>query len=103
MKKIGAYIQNCFLLIPLIWYVDIWLSFVFDIGLSEDVLGEGAGDFIPDLVWILMLFVGTPLTFLVGAIYTYWTKCWFWFWAYMILGGGLVAAYFVLAFIDAYF
>ncbi|SMS01066.1 hypothetical protein VIM7927_02343 [Vibrio mangrovi] len=37
-------IKILLLSMPLVWYVNLWLGFVFDIGLSEDVIGEEAGN-----------------------------------------------------------
>jgi hypothetical protein len=82
MKK-----RNVFLSIPLIWFSLIWCIFVLHIKINVD--------FIPQLLWVLMLFIGTPLLFLSGFIYTIKSRIWHWLAIYSILGGIPVIYYFL--------
>jgi hypothetical protein len=87
-------ISRLFLLLPLIWFIYVWLGFYLDLSVEDSPVF---------LLWFLMLFFGTPITFVIGTVYTYTKKRWWWFGAYMVLGGAPVLGYFGLAFIDAYF
>lgn len=85
-----------FLIIPLIAYLDLLLSIVFNIQLipdwffyntephPEDPPQQG---WIPDSLIIVWVFFVVPLSFFVGSIYTAYKKLWWWFGAYMLLGG----------------
>ncbi|SIO92691.1 hypothetical protein [Vibrio spartinae] len=92
MKKIMI---NLLLTFPLILFVYIWIVFVFEININVG--------FIPEFIGVLMIFFGTPLLFLVGSIYTFYKKNWYWFGIYMLLGGFPVATYFILSIIHSYF
>ncbi|WP_076587979.1 hypothetical protein [Vibrio ostreicida] len=85
-----------FLIIPLIAYLDLWLSVVFNIQLTPDWLFYNTEPHpedppqqgvLPDSLIIVWVFFGVPLSFFVGSIYTAYKKLWRWFWAYMIIGG----------------
>lgn len=84
------------LLVPLLFYVQVWLTFVFNIDVipgwlfydtdphPEDPPPQGL---LPDGVYFVFMFLFLPLSFLIGSIYTAYKKLWWWFAVYMILAG----------------
>ncbi|MUK94281.1 hypothetical protein GNP80_17800 [Aliivibrio fischeri] len=94
MRKI---IKRILLLFPLYWFVLLWCWHVFnipiDFGIIYDDEYDGYGPkplgLIPNSLALFFLFIGTPLMFFVGSIYSAYKKLWWWFGAYMVLGGGL--------------
>ncbi|CAM3529030.1 hypothetical protein VA7868_02261 [Vibrio aerogenes CECT 7868] len=95
--------KNLILILPLIWFVYVWCHFIFgiDLGLIVDVAdnpdntpANSSGGIIPIGLALFMLFLGTPVSFLAGSIYTGYKKHWRWFGAYAILGGIPVCVYF---------
>lgn len=82
-----TFIRYLFLLVPLCWYIDLWGIFVFDIKFFNFNIGGG-------LLVGLWLLIFTLLSFIIGATYTYFKKLWYWFAAYVILGGFPVFYYF---------
>lgn len=88
-------IGKVFLIFPLLCYVHIWLVFVFNINIIPDWLFYDPQSIAPtkgllpdDLIPVLF-FIGTPVSFFVGSIYTAYKQLWWWFGAYMILGLGI--------------
>ncbi|SHO55136.1 hypothetical protein VQ7734_00855 [Vibrio quintilis] len=87
-------IVNTLLLCPPVWFIYIWCISFFNIDINMD--------FMPELIWVLLFFLGTPSMWITGSIYTFYKKSWYWFGVYMFLGGIPVATYFILSFIHAY-
>ncbi|MEF1257163.1 hypothetical protein [Vibrio sp. M260112] len=79
------YIRFVLLLMPLYLYILIWDSMVFHLGVPR--FNYNAPSWIEDVVGPIALFVGLPLSFFIGSIYTAYKKLWWWFAAYMILAG----------------
>lgn len=92
MRKV---IINILISFPLFWFIYIWCISFFNMNINVD--------FIPELVWFLLFFIGTPLMWVLGSIYTFYKKLWYWFGMYMLLGGIPVATYFILSVDHSYF
>ncbi|GLT17766.1 hypothetical protein GCM10007938_15440 [Vibrio zhanjiangensis] len=85
------------LFIPLIWFLYLWLTIAFGFELHinglfydsfphpEDPPSIGL---LPSSLIPFLMFIGTPIMFFIGSIYTVCKKLWWWFAAYMILGFG---------------
>ena len=97
MKKI---IESLLLFLPLNWYLQFWNIFLkislpfstpkfLAIPFISDDMGVMAG------VWIMILF---SITFVIASIYTFHKKHWWWFAAYMVLGGIPVGFFFLAGF-----
>lgn len=95
-------IAKCLLLLPLWLYLYVWSAYIFNINLDfgivyDDTLYRGDGvreiGLIPANVMIFLTLIGTPLTFIIGAIYTVHKKYWGWLLAYSLLGGLPICVY----------
>lgn len=85
------------LLIPLLFFIHVWLTFVFDVDVIPDWLFYDTNPqpedlpvkgLLPDNLYFVIMFLFAPLSFFMGVIYTAYKKLWWWFGAYMVLGFG---------------
>lgn len=79
-----TYLRLVLLGFPLLWFASIWLTTVFgySFGLGEK---EFSSVYIEN-IWFLWTFLGTPISAIVGTIYSLRNKYWWWFSLYMLLG-----------------
>lgn len=82
-----------------LWLSLVWLWFI-DIPILPYLFSDSNGEL--GLLFVLYLFFVNASVTIIGSIYTFRKKYWWWFGAYVVFGGGPIAAYFTLAFIDAY-
>lgn len=85
-------VKHIFLFIPVFWYIGLWGSFVLDVHL---IIWNNPPALVNDLIGPILLIIGTPLSFVIGVMYTAYNKLWLWLFAYIGFGGGL---WFYLAF-----
>ncbi len=75
------------LFIPLYWYLLLWDSLVFHIDIPRLSIGDDYPAWVEDIIGPIFLFLGLPLSLLIGSVYTFLKKYWRWFTCYMLLGG----------------
>ena len=84
------------LFIPVLWFLSLWLTIVFHVDLHIDGLFYEPSPYsgypppiglFPIVFLPILTFIGTPIMFFIGSIYTAYKKLWWWFAAYMILAG----------------
>lgn len=85
------------LIIPLLFFVYLWLTVVFGITIApkwlfydsyphaEDPISHGL---LPSSLIPILIFVGAPIGFFLGVIYTFYKKLWWWLGTYIFLGFG---------------
>ena len=90
------FLRYVLLFIPVLWFLSLWLTIVFHVDLEIDGLFYDPSPhpedpppigLFPSSLLILLVFIGTPIMFFIGSIYTAYKKLWWWFAAYMILAG----------------
>lgn len=90
--------SKIFLLIPLLAFMHIWLTFVFGVDVTPDWLFYDSSPHpedppskgvLPDGLYFIFMFLLAPLSFFIGSLYAAYKKLWFWLAAYVILGFGL--------------
>ncbi len=84
------------LLVPLYWYGSILNNLTFKWPIIPLIPSfDNAPAWFEHLFIPAIWFIGTPLSFVIGVIYTAYNKLWLWLFAYICFGGGL---WFYLAF-----
>ncbi|WP_425628114.1 hypothetical protein [Vibrio neptunius] len=95
MSKVFRY---SLLLIPLFFFVLLWFGVVFNVdmlpnGVLYDDTVEYTGDglkpsgLIPNSLFNFLGIIAMVPGFFIGSIYTVYKKLWWWFGAYMLIGG----------------
>ncbi len=92
------------LFFPLLWFLYLWLTIAFGIDTHIDGLfydsfphpeDPPSIGLLPSSLIPFLMFIGTPVMFIIGSIYTAYKKYWVWFGTYMILGGLPVMLFFL--------
>lgn len=81
------YLRTILLILPLYSYILIWDSMVFHVGVPSISNGYNYPAWFEDVVGPILMFLGLPLSFFIGSIYTAYKKLWWWFAAYIVLAG----------------
>ncbi len=97
-----------FLLVPLLLLIHIWLNLFFHLDVTPDWLfydsfphpeDPPSQGLLPSVLYPWLVFLVIPLSVVGGTIYTAYKKLWWWFGAYMILGGLPIGAVWILTII----
>ena len=89
--------SKIFLLIPLCFLIHIWLTIVFKFDVTPDWLfydtdphpeDPPVKGLLPDVLYVFIIFIFSPLSYFISSIYTAYNKLWWWFAAYQVLGFG---------------